>query len=102
MTADEARAIALSLPDVVERDHHGFPSFRTGTRGRILATLPTPEVLRVMLDEGSILEAVAEHEWCCEGRWGTQLSTVQVDLAGADPGVVAELLAEGHARARRN
>ena len=52
MTGDDARRLALGLPDVVERDHHGFPSFRTGSRGRIFATLPTEEVLRVMLDEG--------------------------------------------------
>ena len=37
VTADEARALALSLPEAVEQDHHGRPSFRVG--GRIFATL---------------------------------------------------------------
>ena len=100
MTGDDARRLALGLPDVVERDHHGFPSFRTGSRGRIFATLPTEEVLRVMLDEGSIREAVAEWPWCREGWWGTRLRTVEAVLADADPSSVAELLADGHARAR--
>ena len=99
MTPDDARALALGLPDVVERAHHGFPSFRTGTRGRIFATLPTPEVLRVMLEEGPIREAVAEWPWCREGWWGRRLMTVEVLLADARPDAVAELLADGHARA---
>ena len=100
MTADDARRLATSLPDVVERDHHGFRSFRTGLRGRIFATLPTEEILRVMLDEGSIREAVAEWPWCREGWWGKRLRTVEVVLADADAPSVAELLADGHARAR--
>ena len=99
MTPDAARALALALPDVVERDHHGFPSFRTGARGRIFATLPTPEVLRVMLDEGPIREAVAQWTWCREGWWGKTLSTVEVLLADAEPDAVSELLADGHVRA---
>ena len=33
VTPDDVRRLALDLPDVVERDHHGFPSFRTGARG---------------------------------------------------------------------
>ena len=37
MTADDFRALALALPDVVEGAHHGKADFRTG--GRIFATL---------------------------------------------------------------
>ena len=99
MTPDDVRRIVLELGDVTERDHHGFPSLRTGRRGRIFATLPTDDVLRVMLDEGPIREAVAEWSWCREGWWGKRLATVEVVLADAQPGVVAELLADGHARA---
>jgi len=53
-----------------------------------------------MLDEGSIREAVDEWPWCREGWWGTRLMTVEVVLADADGSSVAELLADGHARAR--
>jgi len=99
MTPAEVRTLALGLPSVVERDHHGFPSFRTGARGRIFATLPHAGVLRVMLDEGAILEAVAQWPWCREGWWGKGLLTVEVALADAEADAVAELLADGHARA---
>ena len=99
MTPDEVRLLALDLPDVVERDHHGFPSFRAGPRGKIFATLPTEAILRVMLEDGSIREAVAEWPWCPEGWWGKTLATVEVVLADADAVVVTELLDEAHAQA---
>ena len=101
MAPEDVRVLALGLPEVVEREHHGFPSFRTGPRGRIFATLPTADVLRVMLDEGAILEAVAQWPWCREGWWGKKLMTVEVVLADAEPDAVAELLADGHLRANR-
>lgn len=99
MTPDDVRRLALGLPDVVEQPHHGFPSFRTGARGRIFATLPTEEVLRVMLEPESIREAVAQRPWCREGWWGKTLSTVEVVLAQADADAVTELLDQAHARA---
>jgi hypothetical protein len=43
---------------------------------------------------------VAEWPWCREGWWGKRLMTVEVVLADADASSVAELLADGHARAR--
>ena len=101
VTPEDVRRLALELPDVVERDHHGFPSFRAGARGRIFATLPTDGILRLMLEETSIREAVAEWPWCREGWWGKQLATVEVVLADADAGAVTELLDEAHARATR-
>lgn len=56
VSVDEARSLALSLPDAVEQDHLGRPSFRVG--GRIFATLWSEQRLNVMLDEGGILTAV--------------------------------------------
>jgi len=99
MTPDAVRRLALDLPDVVELDHHGFPSFRTGSRRRIFATLPTDEILRVMLEPDSIRAAVARFPWCREGWWGSTLATVEVVLADAEAAAVTELLDEGHARA---
>jgi hypothetical protein len=99
VTPDDACRLALELPDVVELPHHGFPSFRVGPKQRIFATMPTDEVLRVMLEPESIREAVAEWSWCREGWWGKTLSTVEVVLADADAVVVTELLDEAHARA---
>src|SRR3954452_9665155 len=99
MTPDDVRGLALDLPHVVELPHHGFPSFRAGPRGRILATLPSDAVVRVMLDPQSIREAVAEWSWCHEGWWGKTLRTVEVVLADAETAVVTELLDEAYARA---
>ncbi len=99
MTPDAVRRLALDLPDVVELSHHGFPSFRVGAKQRIFATMPTDEVLRVMLEPESIREAVAQWPWCREGWWGKTLSTVEVVLADADAVAVTELLDQAHARA---
>ena len=37
MSPTDVREIALALPDAIEQDHHGRPSFRV--RGKIFATL---------------------------------------------------------------
>ena len=37
MTEEDARRLALALPDTVEQDHHGRPSFRVA--GKIIATI---------------------------------------------------------------
>ena len=91
MEPEAVRRIALSFPGAAERDHHGFPSFRTSKR--IFATIPDPEHLHLMLDEPDILEAVAEWPvWCEEKWWGRKLSALRVRLPVADADVVAELL----------
>jgi len=91
LTPEQVRAVALALPGATERDHHGFPSFRT-TR-RIFATMPDDEQLRVMLDEEDIRAAVAEWpDWCEELWWGKKLSAVRIRLPECDADVVAELL----------
>ena len=93
VTPDEARALALALPEAVEQDHHGRPSFRVG--GRIFATLWNEERLNVMLDEGGILTAVDERPDACEQVWwGKRLAAVAVRLERVEPGVLGELLAD--------
>ena len=97
MTADEARATALSFEGAVERDHHGRPSFRAG--GRIFATLWTPEALNVMLPGDRIEQVVADEPERCEPVWwGKRLTAVRVKLPVADPDLVEALLAEAWQR----
>jgi hypothetical protein len=58
LTAQEAREIALALPEAIEQDHHGRPSFRVA--GKIFGTLWTAEAMNVMPGEGRIRAAVEE------------------------------------------
>ena len=91
VTADEARALALALPEAVEQDHHGRPSFRVG--GRIFATLWNEGRLNVMLDEGGIRTAIdAAPEACEEVFWGKRLAAAGVTLARIDRAQLGELL----------
>jgi hypothetical protein len=101
VTEAVARRLALALPDAVEQDHHGFPSFRVG--GRIFATLPSPDRLRAMLEEHGIRSAAASWPHSCrEFFWGKRLACVEIDLANADETLVNHLLAEAweHKRPR--
>jgi len=94
---DQARALALSLPDAIEADHHGKPSFRV--RGKIFATLWDEQTMNVMLDHGGILTAVQAHpDACAERWWGKRLAAVAVDLGRVPSELLAELLADAHER----
>jgi hypothetical protein len=91
VSVDEARSLALSLPEAVEQDHHGRPSFRVG--GKIFATLWSEERMNVMLDEGGILAAVEATPDACEGVWwGKRLAAVGVSLPLVEPARLRELL----------
>ncbi|MGH3436624.1 MAG: MmcQ/YjbR family DNA-binding protein [Sciscionella sp.] len=93
----EARALALALPEATEQDHHGMASFRI--RGKIFATLPDDDHLRVMVDEAEIHAAVAEYPAVCsEFYWGKRLACVAVALASAPAGFLRELLTEAWLR----
>jgi hypothetical protein len=97
VTPERARGLALSLPEAVEQDHHGFPSYRVG--GKIFATHPEPGLLRVMADPEVIATAAEENpSVCARVYWGESLSAVAIDLASADPGLVEELLLAGWSR----
>ena len=103
VAVDEARGLALALPQAVEQDHHGRPSFRVA--GKIFATLWDERHVNVMVDEPGIRTAVEAHpEVCSEVHWGKRLAAVRVDLDAADPELLAALLAdawEGKVPARR-
>ena len=95
LSSQQARELALALPDAVEADHHGKPSFRVG--GRIFATLWTDTRMNVMLDEPGIHTAVSDHPTiCAEVLWGKRLAAVAVDLTLAEAGMLRELLADAH------
>lgn len=91
--AEILRALALALPEVVEQDHHGRPSFRVA--GRIFATLWDRAHANVMLDEAGILTAVQAYpDACAEFYWGRRLAAVHVDLEAASAELLAELLGD--------
>ena len=93
VTQSEARRLALSLPETVEQDHHGRPSFRVGRK--IFATLWSDVRMNVMLDEGGIRTAVERAPNCCEPvRWGKRLAAVGVDLHRVDHDLLRELLTD--------
>jgi len=97
VTPGQARALALALPEVVEADHHGRPSFRVA--GRVLATVPDEAAWNVMVGE-SEAHAAQAHPGCALLWWGRRLSGVRVELAEVDAALLAELLDEAwHRRA---
>ena len=97
LTSADARRAALSLPETVEQDHHGRPSFRVA--GKIFATLWDEDHMNVMVDEPGILTAVEAHPAiCAEVRWGKRLAAVRVDLRAADRELLADLLADAWER----
>jgi len=51
----EVAEFALALPEAVEQDHHGMRSFRIN--GRIFATVPDEQHVRIMLGREDILAA---------------------------------------------
>jgi hypothetical protein len=93
LTTQQARELALALPEAVEQDHHGRPSFRVANK--IFATQWDDDHMNVMLDEGGVLTAVESHPGtCAEVWWGKRLAAVRVDLRVAEPELLAGLLEE--------
>jgi hypothetical protein len=93
LSPDDVRRLALTLPEAVEQDHHGRPSFRVA--GKIFATLWDDAHANVMLEEGGIRTAVDAHpETCSEVWWGKRLAAVRVDLRRADAPFFRDLLSD--------
>ena len=89
--------MALALPEAVEQDHHGRPSFRVA--GKIFATLWDQAHMNVMLDEPGILTAAQAHPRSCgEFWWGKRLGALSVDLERVDCSLLRELLADAWER----
>jgi hypothetical protein len=97
LTSAQAAALALALPETVEQDHHGRPSFRVA--GKIFATLWDAEHMNVMVDEAGIRTAVQSRpEICQEVWWGKRLAAVRVGLRDADSDTLADLLRDAWER----
>jgi len=93
VSQEQARSLALGLPETVEQDHHGRPSFRVA--GKIFATLWDEDHMNVILDEAGILTAAQrEPETCTEFWWGKRLGAIHVNLARVDPDRLADLLTD--------
>jgi len=96
-TLRRARSLARALPGVTEEDHHGMGSFRVD--GKIFATVPDVDHIRIMVDEGEIRAAVAENPDACEELyWGRKLACVVVALQPASANLLRELLTEAWLR----
>lgn len=93
LEVDDARRLALALPNATEQDHHGRPSFRI--KGKIFATLWDERHMNVMVGEPGILTAVeAMPQVCQEVWWGRRRAALRVDLTRADESLLAELLSD--------
>ena len=93
VSPEQARSLALALPEAVEQDHHGRPSFRVANK--IFATLWDEEHLNVMLDEGGIRTAIHSDPRAFEEVWwGKKLVAVRVALRRVEPETLRELLEE--------
>lgn len=93
MNSEAIRALALSLPEAVEADHHGFPSFRVA--GRIFATVRSdPARLMVKLepeDQNNLTQANPGVIAPVPGYWGRKGSTF-VDFERIDEETAGMLL----------
>lgn len=98
ISADEARALALSLPGAEERSHFETPDFRV--RGKIFATLAGPDRMVVRIDpsdQAVLLAAELETFSACPGAWGSKGWTI-VQLDSVDPDVLRDLVVESWRR----
>ncbi len=78
MTAAEFRRLALSLPEVEEREHMNHPDFRVG--GKVFATLGYPDkswgMVKLFPDQQAEYVAAAPKTFApVKGAWGKQGAT---------------------------
>jgi hypothetical protein len=92
VTLDQARALALALPEATEAPHFKYTSFRV--RGKIFATAPPDgSALHVFVGETEREPALALHgAFVDKLLWGDKVVGVRIALAKAKPAVVQALL----------
>jgi hypothetical protein len=90
---DDIRRLALALPEAIEADHHGIPSFRVG--GKIFCTLHLAQPrMMVKLDPEDQRNLSEGHPGVVEpvpGYWGRKGSTF-VAYEPADETLIERLL----------
>jgi hypothetical protein len=95
---DDIRRLALALPEAVEADHFGMPSFRV--RGKIFSTIhlghPRMMVKLDPEDQSNLAEAHPGVVEAVPGYWGRKGSTF-VWYEKADEALIGMLLAMAHA-----
>jgi hypothetical protein len=98
VTGDQARKLALSLPEATEQPHFELWSFRV--RGKIFATVPPDgRHLHVFVDEHAVRSAIRSNPAAFEElMWGKKLAGLRVSLTSARPAVVRDLLIESWRR----
>ena len=92
MTLDQARRLALALPEATEAPHFNYTSFRV--RGKIFATAPPDgSALHVFVGEDQRALALALHGKFIEPLpWGAKIVGLRVRLDKAPAKVVEALL----------
>ena len=83
MTLDEARSVALGLPETAEAPHFHYTSFRVA--GKIFLTAPPEGThLHCFVDEPTRELALAAVPECCEALWwGERVAGLRVALSDA-------------------
>ena len=95
LTFDAARKLALSLPEVEEKDHFGSPSFRI--RGKIFAQLSAPDkdelraILKLSVADQTALSLSDPEVFSSVPAWGRHGWTC-VQLDGIDAPTFGGLL----------
>jgi hypothetical protein len=78
MTAEDFRAIALSLPEVTEQSHMHHPDFRV--RGKIFATLGYPDenwaMVKLLPEQQHELLKSDPKTYASKGVWGSRGATL--------------------------
>ena len=96
VTPDQARKIALALPEAVEMSHFGQPDFRV--RKKIFASLHAEEkraVVKLGLEEQAMLAESDPRIFApVPGGWGRKGWT-HVNLAAANSAIVREAMTRG-------
>lgn len=96
LKVEDARKVALALPDTTEEPHHHFGSFRV--RGKIFVTIPPGgELLHIFLPEETREHALAmDPEFLEALHWGSKVMGVRAHLPRAKKATVLALVKQAY------